>query len=313
MIIEIDNRLLVLVFLALARWVLQILKYIYKRTDNDYQSIYNAPITVQYYPPKQISAYEAAYLLKTNSTKPRMLLSFLYDLLDRGCIVAHIQEEMVDSDLIPRVPSQPKSTVLYHIVDATNISPTEKHVLDKLLGGLDGFCLERYFDTTILQQVYKYLQTQSQQLVTKKYRLWWLISYEVPSDWSLYQYLRGYREYIETVDSQKLTSLLQEDPHYIDTLLPWAIAFWLDKKLLSELQKINYTWIDAAHIKTVVSWIIHLSQYLPNIIHNARAGSKSFNLQWYWWSIISDILSQKWSSTKFTVGGWRWGGGGRSW
>lgn len=52
----------------------------------------------------------------------------------------------------------------------------------------------------------------------------------------IFAHLRGYRDFIEKVEQDRLTEFLKQDPLFVDKLLPWAVVFGLETRLLTQLE-----------------------------------------------------------------------------
>ena len=48
--------------------------------------------------------------------------------------------------------------------------------------------------------------------------------------------MRGYRDFIEKVEQDRLSEFLKQDPLFVDKLLPWAVVFGLETRLLTQLE-----------------------------------------------------------------------------
>jgi hypothetical protein len=53
--------------------------------------------------------------------------------------------------------------------------------------------------------------------------------------------MRGYKEFLEKVERPVIESELKNDPEYINKLLPWAVLFGLETKLLARIEDLLQT------------------------------------------------------------------------
>ena len=53
--------------------------------------------------------------------------------------------------------------------------------------------------------------------------------------------MRGYKEFLEKVERPVIESELKNDPEYINKLLPWAVLFGLETKLLTRIEDLLQT------------------------------------------------------------------------
>lgn len=53
---------------------------------------------------------------------------------------------------------------------------------------------------------------------------------------SLYDQLRGFKYYLETVERPQIELLLKDDPEYINKILPWIVLFGLQNKLAKQIE-----------------------------------------------------------------------------
>jgi uncharacterized membrane protein len=128
---------------------------------------------------------------------------------------------------------------------------------------------------------------------------------KTPKGNALYQELAGFKEFIKTVDKDRLALFLKEDEHYFDKVLPFAIVFdvadnWKDK--LEGLDVPPPTW----YVGNYHAFNTHL--FLNNLNHSMNKMSESF---------YSTPSSSGSSGGSFggggSSGGGFGGGGGSSW
>ena len=53
---------------------------------------------------------------------------------------------------------------------------------------------------------------------------------------ALYDQLRGFKYYLETVERPQIELLLKDDPEYINKILPWVVLFGLQNKLAKQIE-----------------------------------------------------------------------------
>lgn len=124
----------------------------------------------------------------------------------------------------------------------------------------------------------------------------------------LYQKLAGFKEFIKTVEQDKLKEFLQQDQNYIDKVLPFAIVFdvadaWKDKLKGLDIPPPNWYSGNYATFNTYL--------FLNSLDHSMNQMSESF----YSAPSSSGTSGGSWSSGGgggFSGGGFG-GGGGGSW
>lgn len=52
----------------------------------------------------------------------------------------------------------------------------------------------------------------------------------------LYDHLRGFKYYLEKVERPQIETFLNEDPEYLDKILPWVVLFGLQNKLAKQIE-----------------------------------------------------------------------------
>ena len=123
----------------------------------------------------------------------------------------------------------------------------------------------------------------------------------------LYQKLAGFKEFIKSVEQDKLKEFLQQDENYIDKVLPYAIVFdvadaWKDKLKGLDIPPPNWYSGNYATFNTYL--------FLNSLDHSMNQMSESF----YSAPSSSGTSGGSWSGGGggFSGGGFG-GGGGGSW
>ena len=146
----------------------------------------------------------------------------------------------------------------------------------------------------------------------QKWRLYWKDLEETEGWAKLISHILWYKQFLKACDENKLRLFLQEDPLYFDKILPYAVVFGLDTKLIKKIVPImkemnisptRYDW-DISSFSKVTYKINDMAYSHP---HSSWWSSYSSDS---WWDSGSSF-SWWWSS--FSSGwGW-WGWGWRSW
>lgn len=111
----------------------------------------------------------------------------------------------------------------------------------------------------------------------------------------------GYKKFLENCEEEQLKFLIKEDPNYIDKILPYAIALWLETKLIDMVKpiyeetwrKITWYYDDFSSLSSTINTISSSVKYKSDSGFNS--GSSFDSDSWSW--------GGGWSS-----GGWGWGG-----
>jgi len=127
----------------------------------------------------------------------------------------------------------------------------------------------------------------------------------------LISHILWYKEFLKTCDENKLRTSLQEDPLYFDKILPYAIVFWIETKLIKKMKKIMQE-LDIE--PTRYDWDISKIPYTASIISSNLNHNPSYNNSSYsssGWFSSGSSFSWWWSS--FSSWWWGWGGWWSSW
>lgn len=132
-------------------------------------------------------------------------------------------------------------------------------------------------------------------------------SFETDEWAKLISHILWYKKFLKTCDEDKLKTSLQEDPLYFDKILPYAIVFWIETKLIKKMKNIMQE-LDIE--PTRYDWDISKIPYTASIIssnlnHSPSNNSSSYNSSG-WFSSWSSF-SSGWSSFS-SWGGWGWWG-----
>ena len=125
---------------------------------------------------------------------------------------------------------------------------------------------------------------------------------EETNKWAkLRSHILWYKKFLKSCDKNKLKLFLEEDPLYFDKILPYAVVFWLDTKLIRiitpimkemDINPVRYNWS---------IWdISDINSNISSISYSSDSWFDSWSSSSWWWSSFSS--------------GWGWGGWGwRSW
>lgn len=130
----------------------------------------------------------------------------------------------------------------------------------------------------------------------------------------LISHILWYRQFLKTCDENKLKLFLQQDPLYFDKILPYAVVFGLDTKLIKKItplmqeMNINPTWYEwNLNSLYKVAHTINSMAYSQRQTHNSWHSSYSYSGWFSSWS----SFSWWWNSFSSWWGGGWWGW--RSW
>ena len=138
-----------------------------------------------------------------------------------------------------------------------------------------------------------------------------------------------FRKYLLAVEDKKLNALIEQDPHYFEKILPYAIALWVWDEWIKKYfklrqvvdknttQSFNYSYFDDNYSKNI-NRSFHQSMMIWKIVQKVESTTHSYNSDSWWWSSSSWWdSSSRWSSGSSWWGSswwhswfsWWWGGG----
>ena len=116
--------------------------------------------------------------------------------------------------------------------------------------------------------------------------------YILTSEWEqLFEEMRGFKAFLEKVERPVIDSELKKDPNFINAILPWAVLFGVETRLLKICEDMLQQ-MDWYH------------SYNGSLLNAAAFSSMTSSIKS---SVIAPRSSWGWSSSS---GFWGWGGGG---
>lgn len=267
------------------------------------------PIVTQYEPPKDLNPSYAFYLRYNNKYEPKVFTALLYYRATHGWVT--IQKKVGEQSLFWKRSEQ-------YSIEETSLKPEGTSNIDDIL-------LQRFFwayDTT-LDKIYlsessyikinKLISTleqefQSQWFTQKRNWFWWVIGMkELTVYWSeIFEHLRGYKEYLSKVEQPVIESEIKSDPDFINKILPWAVLFWVETRLLKMVEEVlkKIQWYQSNDGSYLTANTLHTmnKNFTKFSIPPRSSGTSGFSS---WGSI--------WKFKWWFSGWWRGGGGWRSW
>lgn len=258
------------------------------------------PIITQYHPPQHIDPSYAFYLWYNNKHEPKIFTALLYHRATHGWVTIHKQKNTW-------ITSWFGQDETYSIIE-TSINLEGTNIIDDIL-------LQKFFwryDTTIdtiplsesshgkISALISALDKEfnNQWFTQKKKGFLWNMGFkELTVQWSeVFEHLRGYKEYLSKVEQPVLESELKADPDFINKILPWAVLFGIETRLLKMVEDVlkQVTWYNSN------DWT-YLTYHTFNNMNKSFASfsvpPRSSGSSWFSWG-----------------GGFSWGGrGGGGW
>ena len=147
-------------------------------------------------------------------------------------------------------------------------------------------------------------------LLSKKFKPVEWRTLEETEEWAkLIAHILWYKKFLQACDEQQLRASLKEDPFYFDKVLPYAIVFGLDTKIIKKMSKI----MKDLDIKLDrYDWDINSLLYYVSSVSDVPASSSSSSNNRS--SYSSDSWFDSWSSfdSDSSFSSW-WGGGWWGW
>lgn len=306
---EIDTAIVLGLHLIIGFWWLCFVNYNYKYKGKK-------PIIPYYLPPKDLDIYALfAFSVKHGLSKDFVAPIFLY-WASQGKITISYKERSVDFGLFWYSYVSSRKTILQK-----NDNNFSKLVPDEIFSSFfwnrsqiklsHEFISNIYKKITLLEDQVDGLYNEDLYVETRE--VWELFYYTTLNSEgrALYDQLRGFKYYLETVERPQIELLLKDDPEYINKILPWIVLFGLQNKLAKQIedlmQQTIQQWgtgdwdLSAMKIMTGLTSCVYSNDHKPvssSSDHDSDRGSGGG----------SSGSSDSWSS-----GGWGWWGGGDSW
>jgi len=145
-------------------------------------------------------------------------------------------------------------------------------------------------------------------ILTSLPKLWNYEKLRVTDKWKqILSEIYWYKKFIESCEEPQLRKFIEEDPDYINKVLPYAVALWLETKLMKVVIPIyqekwyNLDWY-GWDLTTLTSAMSTISSSSHEYHESKSSGSYSSDSWWDSWS----SFDSGWSS----FDSWWWGGGG---
>lgn len=287
----------ILIWIIIIGWVL-----IGKQSRSPRKS--KKPIITQYQPPKDIDPSLAFYLRYNNKHEPKLFTSLIYYRATQWWI-------MIRKDKMEGVLSW------FGVKDQYSLSEQELHPTDT--SDLDNILLQQFFgsyddklDSVHLSEnsyrkINNLLDTladefNNQDFTQRKSGFMWIFGMkELTTRWSeFFEHLRWYKEYLSKVEQPIIEHELQSDPDYINKILPWAVLFGVQTRLLKMVEEVlkNIDWYESNDGSVLTySTFNAMNTKITNYSIPPRSSGSSWFSGWGGW---------------FSWGG-GWGGWGWSW
>lgn len=295
-----DDRLFGLFPMLFVIVVFSIIKIFTSKTSKNkkwYRSSKKA-ITIYYMPPKDIEIWEA-FWFRYMQEDPKIFSALLYYRATKWWIkIENIHKKQLFGLI---------KTNTYHFTETWQ-KPVWTTAFDDVLfqiffGVYDNTLDTITIDTTTHQKVtaiFSSIQDRfnKNNLAETRGFLW--LAKKLTPEWEiLLEKMRGYKEFLEKVDRPVIESELKNDPDYINKLLPWAVLFGLETKLLNRIEDLLQVSAENRYTSNNGMWLNVASFMIMNKLiqtHSVKVNSGNSGFGWggfSWWG-----------------GGW-WGGGSR--
>lgn len=184
---------------------------------------------------------------------------------------------------------------------------------------------EKYLNSIVIQWYYTGMkihllinalqwQVYKTKLLEHKSNRFWSKIYLSKQGEDIIHHLKGYKEYISKVEQPVIENELKSDPNFINTILPWAILFGVDTRLLSIINNISSIQLTESYnsniinSKTISSMIQDTFYHIKNH-YNTSATYNTKNTKALT-NFISLGISGFGKLGGLSWGGRGWGGGG---
>ena len=306
---ERDTAIVLVLHLIIGFWWLWFVNYNYKYKGKK-------PIIPYYLPPKTLDIYTLfAFSVKHGLSKDFVAPIFLY-WASQGKITISYKERRVNFGLFWSSYVSSRKTVLQKKDNnSSELMPDE--IFSSFFWNRSQIKLSHEFISNIYKKI-TLLEDQvdglyNEDLYVETREVWGLFYYMTLNSEgrALYDQLRGFKYYLETVERPQIELLLKDDPEYINKILPWVVLLGLQNKLAKQIedlmQQTIQQWgagdwdLSAMKIMTGLASCVDSNDHKPvssSSDHDSDRGS---------WGGSSG------SSDSWTSGGWGWWGWGDSW
>lgn len=282
---------------------ISLLGWAYKRYLKKQKEKLAWPIVTQYSPPPWLTPAIAGYI-DNDQFDVRDFMATLYDWWAKWYLTI---EEQVESWIITDT-----THIVYHKKQTpTNLSFYEQTIWDKMFGQSDSFDFalldqswlvneEKQFFDSIVESI----KLSWQHYYMNAWWIGWLFGYKKPTEeWiKIFAHLRGYRDFIEHVEKDKIQEFLNQDPLFVDKILPWAIIFGCESTLLKQLESVASRHQPTRYVGNTFSYV--------SMNHMINNGMKTLNKAY---DSAYPKRSSWFSGWGIRVWWGGWGGWGRSW
>lgn len=271
----------------------------------------NKAITPYYLPPKNIEPLQAFWFWYYGKN-PRIITSIIYYWATKWWV--HIEKVQTSSFLWL------SKKEVYNLTE-TNINPhwttnIELETLEEFFWpqdtNIDTVELKKDYSSSVynkfqrifnsLRQGFKPLQWENE-LVIHTFNVF--KRHTLTEKWEkLFEEMRWFKEYLEKVERPVIEMELKNDPEYINKILPWAVLFWIETKLLyliGDLIEASSNWWYSSYDGSPLN--IHSFNTINSSVANASTPPSSS-----WWGFSGWGGWISWFSWWWGFSGWGWGG-----
>ena len=257
------------------------------------------PIVTQYEPPKNIDPAYAFYLRYNNKAEPKMFTGLVYYRATQWRIT--IKKEKKEG-MMARFGQKEQYSLVETSLRPDNTSPVDDSLLQQFFGKYDAVLDEVILSESSYSKIQNLLsrlekEFKWQWFTKKKQGAWWkLWMKELTPVWSeTFEQLRWYKQYLQKVEQPVIEQELKSDPEYLNKILPWAVLFWVETRLLKIMEEV---------IKNIQRYQTNDGTYLT--AHTLSNMNKTF--------ANYSVPPRSSGSSGFSGGGWfSWGGGWWGW
>lgn len=222
-------------FLVIASWIVRSWLSWWSSTGKKSAWSSNKTTTIYYTPPKDIEPLQAFYFWY-NAKNPRIFTALIYYWATKWR--AHIEKV--------------QNTSLRWLSKSTGYTITEIHLQPQWQTALEATTMQDFFgtfdkelDSVSIEQtaavrrrvdhIFDELEDSLDRNDEYMISTWSFFKRKTLTEkWEkLFEELRGFKEYLLKVERPVIEAELKNDPDYINKILPWAVLFWVDTKLLS--------------------------------------------------------------------------------
>ena len=276
-----------LIFVGFFSLIRKVFKIALRGMGKWYRSSKKA-VTIYYTPPKNVEIPEA-FWFRYMTKNPKIFSALIYYRATRWWLKIENQHGKYLFGLI--------TTNTYKFIE-TGTKPIwttafEDILFQSFFGVYDKTLDAIEIDSTSYKKVsaiFTIIQdTFNKNNLTQSGWLFWLSKTLTPEWEILFEQMRGYKEFLEKVERPVIESELKNDPEYINKLLPWAVLFGLETKLLTRIEDLlqtssknrydsnNGRWLNVA------SFMAMSSAIQTNSVAPSRWGSGFWGSGSSWW------------------------------